>query len=117
MQMNSRFMKNGLRLLPSREKGDTMPYTSLSGNMFSLLAKDGSLGFLLSNVDREEFLDRYKSGLMDQYGVVMKEYVLVPDKVSTSPKELKKYFGLSFPYAKTLKPKPTSKTKGTKRKK
>jgi hypothetical protein len=98
-------------------KGDSMPYTSMNGNMFSLLAKDGSLGFRLSNPDREEFLDRYKSGLMEQYGVVMKEYVLVPDKVLTSPKELKKYFELSHSYAKTLKPKPTSKTMATKKKK
>ena len=103
---------------PSIErKGDTMPYTSLNGNMFSLLGKDGSLGFRLSKEDREEFLDKYKSGLMEQYGTVMKEYVLIPDKLLNSPKELKKYFELSYAYAKTLKPKPTSKTKAAKKKK
>ena len=90
-------------------KGDTMPYTSLNGNMFSLLGKDSSLGFRLSKEEREEFLDKYKSGLMEQYGAVMKEYVLIPDKLLNSPKELKKYFELSCAYAKTLKPKPTSK--------
>jgi len=98
-------------------KGDTMPYTSLNGNMFSLLAKDGSLGFRLSENHRKEFLDKYKSGLMEQYGVVMKEYVLIPDKLLTSPKELTKYFELSYAYARTLKPKPGSKTKATKKKK
>ena len=98
-------------------KGDTMPYTSLNGNMFSLLGKDGSLGFRLSKEEREEFLDKYKSGLMEQYGAVMKEYVLVPDKLLNSPKELKKYFELSYAYAKTLKPKPTSKAKAAKNKK
>src|SRR6478735_12450148 len=98
-------------------KGDTMPYTSLDGNMFSLLGKDGSLGFRLSKEDREEFLDKYKSGLMEQYGAVMKEYVLIPDKLLNSPKELKKYFERSYAYAKTLKPKPTSKTKAAKKKK
>ncbi len=103
---------------PSVErKGDTMPYTSLNGNMFSLLGKDGSLGFRLSKEDREEFLDKYKSGLMEQYGAVMKEYVLIPDKLLNSPKELKKYFELSYAYAKTLKPKPTSKAKAAKKKK
>jgi len=103
---------------PSIErKGDTMPYTSLNGNMFSLLGKDGSLGFRLSKKDREEFLDKFKSGLMEQYGAVMKEYVLIPDKLLNSPKELKKYFELSYAYAKTLKPKPTSKTKAAKKKK
>jgi len=103
---------------PSIErKGDTMPYTSLNGNMFSLLGKDGSLGFRLSKEDRKEFLDKYKSGLMEQYGAVMKEYVLVPDTLLNSPKELKKYFELSYAYAKTLKPKPASKTKAAKKKK
>ena len=97
---------------PSIErKGDTMPYTSLNGNMFSLLAKDGSLGFRLSKEDREELINKYKSGLMVQYGTVMKEYAVIPDQLLNSPRELKKYFDLSYAYAKTLKPKPTSKAK------
>jgi len=75
------------------------------------------LGFRLSKEDRKEFLDKYKSGLMEQYGAVMKEYVLVPDTLLNSPKELKKYFELSYAYAKTLKPKPASKTKAAKKKK
>jgi hypothetical protein len=29
-----------------KRKGDTMPYTSLNGNMVSLLGKDGSLVFV-----------------------------------------------------------------------
>ena len=97
-------------------KGDTMPYTSLNGNMFSLLGKDGSLGFRLSKEDREGFLDKYNSVLMVQYGAVMKEYVIIPDQLLTSQKELKKYFDLSYAYAKTLKPKPTSKAKAAKKK-
>jgi hypothetical protein len=54
---------------------------------------------------------------MEQYGVVMKEYVLISDRLLSSPKDLKKYFDLSYAYAKTLKPKPTSKVKGAKKKK
>ena len=38
------------------------------------------------------------------------------DQLLNSPKELKKYFDLSYAYAKTLKPKPTSKTKAAKQK-
>jgi len=98
-------------------KGDTMPCTSVNGNMFSVLAKDGSLGFRMSKEDRDEFLFKYKSGLMEQYGAVMKEYVLIPDELLNSPKQLKKYSDLSYAYAKTLKPKATSKTKTTKKKK
>jgi hypothetical protein len=73
-------------------KGDTIPYTSLNSHMFSLLCKDGSLGFRLSKEDREEFLSKYPSAILIQYGVVMKEYVKIPDQLFGNFKELKKYF-------------------------
>jgi len=92
-------------------KGDTIPYTSLNGNMFSLLGKDGSLGFRLSKDDRENFLKKYPSAVLVQYGAVMKEYVKIPDVLLGKTKELKKYFDLSYEYAKTLKPKPATKAK------
>ena len=98
-------------------KGDTMPYTSLNGHMFSVLAKDGSLGLRLSKEDREEFIKKHNSELMKQYGVVMKEYVIVPDKLLANTKELEKYFDLSYEYVKSLKPKPTTKAKTAKKKK
>ena len=34
-------------------KGDTMPYTSLNGHMFSVLHKDGSVALRLPTVERE----------------------------------------------------------------
>jgi TfoX/Sxy family transcriptional regulator of competence genes len=98
-------------------KGDTIPYTSLNGNIFSLLGKDGSLGFRLSEEDRESFLKKYPSAILVQYGAVMKEYVKIPDVLLTNTKELKKYFDLSYEYVKSLKPKPTAKTKTAKKKK
>jgi len=98
-------------------KGDTIPYTSLNGNMFSLLGKDGSLGFRLSKEDRESFLKKYPSAILVQYGAVMKEYVKIPDALLTNTKELKKYFDLSYEYVKSLKPKPTTKGKTVKKKK
>ena len=82
-----------------------MSYTSLNGNMFSLPGKDGSLGFRLSKEDREEFLAKYRSGLMEQYGAVMKEYALIPDKLFNSQKELEKYFELSLCLCKNTKTK------------
>jgi hypothetical protein len=41
----------------------------------------------------------------------MKEYVAVPDSLLGNTKELSKYLDLSHTYAKTLKPKPTTKKK------
>ncbi len=58
----------------------------------------------------------YKSGPMIQYGTVLKEYVVIPDRLLNSPKELKKYFELSYAYAKTLNTKATSKTMASKKK-
>jgi TfoX/Sxy family transcriptional regulator of competence genes len=40
---------------------------------------------------------------------VMKEYVTVPDALFDNTKELQKYLAQSYEYAKTLKPKPSSK--------
>ena len=54
---------------------------------------------------------------MRQYGIVMKEYIIVPDKLLANTKELEKYFDLSYEYVKSLKPKPTAKTKTAKTKK
>jgi len=98
-------------------KGDTIPYTSLNGHMFSLLGKDGSLGFGLSKENRDEFLSKYPSAILIQYGVVMKEYVKIPDQLFGNFKELKKYFDLSYAYVNSLKPKPAKKSKTARKKK
>ncbi len=97
-------------------KGDTIPYTSLNGHMFSLLCKDGSLGFRLSKEDRDEFLSKYPSAILIQYGVVMNEYVKIPEQLLDNFKDVKKYFDLSYAYVKSLKPKPTKKSKTGKKK-
>ncbi len=90
-------------------KGDTVPYTSLNGNMFSYLHHDGTLALRLSEKDREDFIKKHKAGLMQAYGIVQKEYVAVPEKVLADTKEMKKYLKLSFEYVKTLKAKPSKK--------
>jgi hypothetical protein len=92
-------------------KGDTMPYTSLNGHMFSLLTKTGELALRLPEGQREAFLKKYKTVLCKQYGVVMKEYVIVPDALLKKTQELKKYFDASYEYIASLKPKPTTKKK------
>ena len=90
-------------------KGDTVPYTSLNGHMFSYLSKEGKLALRLPPEEREAFLKKYKTTLFEAYGVVMKEYVAVPDALLKNTKELQKYLGFSYEYVKTLKPKPTRK--------
>jgi TfoX/Sxy family transcriptional regulator of competence genes len=97
---------------PSVErKGATMPYTSLNGHMFSLLTKTGKLALRLPTEERDAFLKKYKTKLCEQYGVVQKEYVEVPDSLLKKTRELKKFFDLSYAYVASLKPKPTTRKK------
>jgi TfoX/Sxy family transcriptional regulator of competence genes len=92
-------------------KGDTMPYTSINGHMFSLLCKSGTLALRLPEEAREAFLKKYKSKLTVQYGAVLKEYVDVPDALLKKTKELQRYFDQSYAYVSSINPKPTRRKK------
>ncbi|HEY4379126.1 MAG TPA: hypothetical protein VGN01_02205 [Acidobacteriaceae bacterium] len=92
-------------------KGDTVPYTSLNGHMFSYLSKTGRLALRLPTDDREAFLKKYKAKLCEAYGVVQPEYVEVPETLLAATRELKPYFDRSYEYVATLKPKPSAKKK------
>ena len=90
-------------------KGDTVPYTSLNGNMFTQMNKSGSVGLRLSKEHRERFMEQYDAELFETYNTIMKEYVCVPDVLLERTDELREYLALSYEYARTLKPKPTTK--------
>ena len=92
-------------------KGDTMPYTSLNGHMFSVVHKDGSVALRLPKEDRTAFLKKYRTTLSSQYGSVQPEYVVVPDALLVKTQELKRFFDLSYAYVASLEPKPTAKKK------
>ncbi len=85
-------------------KGKTVPYTSLNGHMFSFLAKDGTMGLRLSKEQREEFIQKYDTGLIEQYGKVMKEFVQVPSGLLSDTETLSEYLKMSKEYTSTLKP-------------
>jgi hypothetical protein len=91
-------------------KGANNPYTSINGNMFSLLlGPEGRMALRLPSEAREAFLKKYKTSLFEAYGAVMPEYVAVPDALLKKTKEMQKHFSVSYEYAKTLRPKPTKK--------
>lgn len=92
-------------------KGATMPYTSMNGNMQSLLTKEGVVALRLGSEDREQFIRDHKTGLVEQYGVVMKEYVAVPDELLRATSRLAKYFERSRDYVGSLRAKPTTRRK------
>jgi TfoX/Sxy family transcriptional regulator of competence genes len=95
----------------AERKGDTVPYTSLNGNMYSYISKDGFLALRLGKDDRETFLEKYNTTLVYSYGIIQKEYVTVPDSLLQNVDEMKYYFEKSYQYASSLKPKQTTKGK------
>ncbi len=86
-------------------KGSTIPYTSYNGHMFSYFEKDGTFGLRLPEKEREAFLKKYKTTLFVSYGIIKKEFVLVPDKLLLNFKEFKPYFDISFNFVSSLKAK------------
>ncbi len=90
-------------------KGAANPYTSLNGNMFTMLSPSGVMALRLPEEERKKFIAKHKSSLFEAYGAVMKEYVAVPDSFLRNTKAMEKYLGVSYEYAKALKPKATKK--------
>jgi len=99
-----------IKLFPEVDrKGKTMPYTSKNGHMFSFLNKEGIVGLRLSSADKDEFIKEFNSSLMEQHGRVMKEYVIVPQKLLNKTTDFSMYFQKSYDYVSSLKPKPSKK--------
>jgi hypothetical protein len=95
--------------LPGVErKGAKLPYTSLNGNMFSILSAKGVMGLRLSKANREAFLADHGASLYADYGTVMPEYVAVPDDLLADTARMTPYVAASLAYTQTLKPKPTT---------
>ena len=90
------------------QKGKSSPYTSINGNMFTILSANGVLGMRLGVADREAFMETFGTGLCEAHGTVMKEYVAVPAELLAETEKLAPYLAKSYDYAKGLKPKPTT---------
>jgi hypothetical protein len=86
-------------------KGAKNPYTSRNGHMFSFLDADGTMALRLSDELADEFLSRYDSGPVTQYGRVMRGYVSVPDDLLSDTEELGSWFEKAYEWIGTLKPK------------
>src|ERR1700760_2099859 len=98
--------------LPGVErKGAKFPYTSLNGNMFSILSPSGTMGLRLGKADREAFLRDHGASLYTSHGATMPEYVAVPDALLADTGRMQPYVAASYAYAQTLRPKPTTKPK------
>lgn len=85
-------------------KGASTPYTSVNGNVFAML-DDNGLGLRLPSQVRDLFLIQHKTKLFETHGTVLKDYVLVPERLLENTDELKPFFLLGYDHARTLKPK------------
>lgn len=86
-------------------KGKSMPYTSANGHMFSILNKDGELGFRYSKEVQEKYIKKWDSDVLHSHGAVMRGYVKIPEKMFAKPKTLAKYLNESYDYVMSLDPK------------
>lgn len=100
-----------LQTVGLEQNGKNMPYTSMNGNMYSFVAKEGYVGIRLSKEDFDDFIEKYNAKQAISYGSKMHEYVHVPSDLLCRTEELSAYMKRSHAYAKTLKPKPTKKKK------
>ena len=98
-------------------KGKNLLYTSVNGHMFTVFSTEGRLGIRLSKEDRQEFLEAYETTILRSYGHTMPEYVTVPEGLLEDTERLAPYLVRSYDYVRSLKPKPTKKTKKKSKKK
>ncbi len=90
-------------------KGAKNPYTSRNGHMFSFLDVDGTMAIRLSDALADDYLSRYESGPVIQYGSVMRGYVSIPDGLLSDTEELGSWFEKAYEWIGTLEPKATKK--------
>ncbi len=86
-------------------KGKTMPYTSANGHMFSLLNKDGEIGFRLSEEQGKAFIEKYETTRFKSHGSFMQGYVLIPESLHDDLELLTKYLDDAYHYVLSLEPK------------
>ena len=86
-------------------KGKTMPYTSANGHMFSLLNKNGELGFRYDKKTQEKYMKDWNSGHLISYGAKMKGYVRITDQMFEDLDHLATLLNESYDYVMTLEPK------------
>jgi len=86
-------------------KGKTVPYTSANGYMFSILNKDGELGFRFSKQVQEKYIQEFGTTLFRSHGATMRGYVLIPEDMLEDLDKLSEYLNESYDFVMSLEPK------------
>ena len=90
-------------------QGKANPYTSMNGNMFSFLSKEGEICLRLSKDNQAAYWETHGGEPVTQYGSVMRGYVALSDTVLDDPDLSAKWFAQCLEDAKALPAKPTKK--------
>ncbi len=94
-----------------RRKGKTTAYTAMNGNMFSFVGPDGEMCLRLSKEDIAAYGADWDAAPVIRYNSVMHGYVAVSEALLAQEDALTDWFARSVGFARTLKPKPTTKKK------
>jgi hypothetical protein len=92
-----------VNLCPDFErKGKSVPYTSANGHMFSLINKEGQLGFRYSKEVQEKYIAEWESDYLMSHGSMMKGYVMITEKMMEDLDLLSTYLNESYNYVMSL---------------
>lgn len=83
--------------LDEKTKDEPAPYTSIDGNEFSFLGKEGTLGLNLSNAKIEAFMAKHNVPRIEQSGSAMEDHVSIPHPVLDDQKHLEETFAKPSP--------------------
>ena len=86
-------------------KGQTVPYTSANGHMFSLLNKSGEIGIRFSKEVQKKYIEEFDSTIFKSYNSIMHGYVLIPAKMLEDLDNVAGYLNESYDYVMSLEPK------------
>ena len=92
-------------------KGKANAYTALNGNMFSFVGPDGEMCLRLSKDDIAAFGAQHDNAPVIRHNSVMNGYVAVAQSLLDDETELADWFDRSVQFARTLKPKATTRKK------
>lgn len=88
-----------------KRKGKTVPYTSANGYMFSQLNKAGEIGIRLPKAFGKEVTETYDLTIFKSYGAVMRDYVLIPERLYSNTTLLLEWLEKGYQHVMSLDPK------------
>ncbi|MDX8349200.1 hypothetical protein SLH49_14535 [Cognatiyoonia sp. IB215446] len=93
------------RFFDDKVKGKANPYTSMNGNMYSLLDPAGRICLRMAEEDRARFAESFGTEPVEQYGAIMRGYVAIPNERLVEPDALEEAFATCLRHARSLKKK------------